>query len=44
MYHSLHTAYRRFDPVRGMDYRLFLRFVRNSGDEDGESSVPIVRR
>uniref|UniRef100_A0A1L8E3H9 Hexosyltransferase n=1 Tax=Nyssomyia neivai TaxID=330878 RepID=A0A1L8E3H9_9DIPT len=24
---SVHTAYRRFDPVRGMDYRILLRFL-----------------
>lgn len=33
IYHSLHTAYRRFDPVRGLDYRLFLRFVRRGSVE-----------
>lgn len=34
-YHSLHTAYRRFDPVRGMDYRLFLRFSPQLSDDTG---------
>lgn len=27
VYDSLHTAYKRFDPVRSMDYRLHLNFM-----------------
>uniref|UniRef100_A0A7G3AFQ6 Hexosyltransferase n=1 Tax=Lutzomyia longipalpis TaxID=7200 RepID=A0A7G3AFQ6_LUTLO len=27
---SVHTAYRRFDPVRGMDYKLLLKFLNTS--------------
>lgn len=27
---AVHTAYRRFDPVRGMDYKLLLRFLDKS--------------
>lgn len=25
-YENFHSAYRRFDPVRGMDYRIFINF------------------
>lgn len=27
VFDRLHTAYKRFDPIRGMDYRLMLRFM-----------------
>lgn len=49
LYHSVHTAYRRFDPVRGMDYRLVLRFVPTPSDaidddEQPASASPQLRR
>lgn len=31
-YESIHTAYRRFDPTRGMDYHLHLNFRAKSQD------------
>lgn len=40
---SLHTAYRRFDPVRGMDYQLHLNFYdRNSNSRTLKRFVHLV--
>lgn len=33
IYNGLHTAYKRFDPVRSMDYQLHLNFVNKQTNE-----------
>lgn len=34
---DMHSAYRRFDPVRGMDYQLHLNFV------DAQTNAPVLK-
>lgn len=34
---DMHSAYRRFDPVRGMDYQLHLNFI------DAQGNVPVLK-
>lgn len=42
-YQRMHTAYKKFDPVRGMDYRLFIEFKNENTKEIVSKSFEVVK-
>lgn len=43
VYQKMHSAYRKFDPVRGMDYRLHLLFSNKNTNENIMKNFEIVK-